>query len=130
MYNRRRREKRFFIYQQSQINKVLYNLPELPEIIKDFVVLKKRRTIHVGRCPFCHTLTSNETYFIVSNKGFKCFQCGKGGTNAFGFFMIYFDKPFDKVLQWLNNRYTNIELVPKPSSYSNKRKGDDDNLPF
>jgi DNA primase len=134
-YRRRKRKERMYVFDQKQINQVLYNLPNLVSLVKEYVVLKKQKSIYVGRCPFCHPMTDNSKHFIVSEKGFKCFECGKGGTNAFGFFMIYFDKPFDDVLRWLNLNYTNPSInlnFSYSSSYKKKMDNEEDDydLPF
>ena len=125
--NRRVRKETFFVYDQKDINRVLYNSPSNVDLIKEFIPLRKINKNHVGRCPFCRELTNNEKHFIVSEKGFKCFECGKGGTNIFGFLMIYFDKPFDKILNWVNIRYSKVDIKPI------RIKGDPslvDDLPF
>lgn len=127
----RKRLKCDYIYNQSDINNVLYKLDML-KVISNFVPLKKSGCIHVGRCPQCKPLTQNERYFIVSLKRnlYKCFQCGAGGTNSVSFIMRYFNISFDKALRFLNDKYVEIELVPERIRFMKRKTNIDDNLPF
>ena len=74
-FQRFKKLKSYFVYNQTLINKIIYNTPLLM-VIKDYVVLKKSGKDYVGRCPFCKTLTTNDYHFRVSEKKrvYKCFE--------------------------------------------------------
>ena len=131
LFFKRKRLKCDYIYNQSDINKVLYKLNIL-EVISNFVPLKKSGSIYVGRCPICKVLTQNERYFIVSSKKnlYKCFQCGIGATNSVSFIMRYFNVPFDSAFIFLNKKYIKIKLTPKRIRFMERKTNIDDNLPF
>jgi len=111
------------IYDQKSINDILFNTT-LKQVIGDYVVLKKKGSLYVGRCPFCKTFTKNDYHFVISDKRhrYKCFECGVGGVHAVSFLMRYYDIPFSKALVYINSFYhknkfelkgTENKIVPK-----------------
>jgi len=132
LWHKRKRKKSYFIFNQGDINKVMFH-QDLLVVVKDFVSLRKRIKNHVGRCPFCKPLTTNDAHFIVNEKKrrYKCFECGRSGATAASFLMQYFDAPFDKVLMFLNNKYgPNINLAYDRTRVLKNHSGTDDGLPF
>jgi DNA primase len=128
---KRRRIKSSAIYNQSDINKIMYNI-DFIKIISDFIPLKKTRSDYVGRCPFCKTITKNDKHFRVSEKRkrYKCFECGAGGSNAISFLMRYYNAPFDKIIKFVDNKYTNTGIKPERYCPIKQEGCIDDHLPF
>lgn len=130
-FNKRKRLKSIFIYNQQDINKILYKL-DFYDIIKEYIVLNKSGKDYVGKCPFCKTKTYNNKHFRVSEikKIYKCFICGAGGTNVISFLMRYYNKPFGDILLFVNKKYVKIELKIERIRSIKKGTNIDENLPF
>lgn len=130
--HKRKRKKSFWIYNQSDINKVMFH-QDLLTVARDFTPLRKKIKNYVGRCPFCRPITTNDAHFILNNNKrlYKCFECGRSGSTAASFLMQYFNESFDKVLRFLNEKYgPNINLAPKRTRVLKNHAGTDDDLPF
>ncbi len=111
---------------------------DLVSIIGKFVKLKRAGSRYVGLCPFHNEKTPSFT--VTINKGYKCFGCGQGGSNAVDFIMKYTGQQFvDAVIQiasmtginveknvipGLNKRVVNIvnKIEPAPIDYIPKNK--------
>lgn len=121
------------IYNQKDINAILYNTP-LSVVIGDYVVLRKSGQDFVGRCPFCKELTHNDYHFRISDKKkkYKCFECGFGGTMVSSFIMKYYNIPFDRALRFINAEYYRYKFPLRiEGNVVNKAKNIiDDDLPF
>ena len=133
LFHNRKRLHSSWVYNQEDINKVLYNVPLIT--IKDYIPLREGKNgDYMGRCPFCKPLTKNDRHFRVSVKRnlYKCFECGIGGTNIFSFLMIYYKKPFDEVFRYIIKNYTDFKIYPnRGSNWSLKKMAcKDDDLPF
>jgi DNA primase len=127
-----KKPKNRLIFDQKDINKVLSKVNFLL-LFKEFIVLRKKGYNYVGRCPFCKTFTKNDFHFVVNPKKklYKCFECGVGGTNVISFLKRYFDQPFDRILFYLNKKYSHIENIKHIGvSKSRTYKGEQNNLPF
>ncbi len=133
MFTRRKRIKSYFIYEQNDINMILFNT-SLFLVISDFVVLRKSGNDYVGRCPFCKYGMKNNYHFRVSErlKLYKCFECGAAGKNASSFLMRYYSKPFDYILRFINTNYHNCKfnLNIKGIVAVKKKNHIDEGLPF
>ena len=133
LYNKRKRLKSRNIFSQEDINKVLYSIP-FAEIIGEYVVLRKTKTDHVGRCPFCRPLTKNNSHFRVSDrkKVYKCFECGESGTSAIKFLMMYHNLPFDKTIRFVNRYYSSVDMILpiRTGSLGKSSSCKDEDLPF
>lgn len=130
-FRRRKRLKSRFIYNQNDINKVVFNL-DLVDILSDFISLRKKGNNFVSRCPFCREITENDYHFVVSRKKslYKCFECGTGGTSIISFLMKYYNAPFDKIIYFLDKKYTKIGIKPERIRVVKKNSNIDDDLPF
>lgn len=131
LYHRRGKRKRSsYIFQQEDINNVIFKLPPMSKVIGEFVPLRKSGKDFVGRCPLCKQITQNDKHFRVSDKKglYKCFECGAGGNSSTSFLVRYFDSTFGDVLIFLNNKYTKISLPRE----IRRMKGPniDEDLPF
>lgn len=133
LFCKRKRIKSSIVYKQEDINNILFNT-SLLTVISDYIPLRKSGKDYVGRCPFCKSFTHNDYHFRVSpnKKLYKCFECGVGGKFATSFLMIYYNKPFDEILKYINKKYhnnkykLNIEKI-----IINKQKNNiDEDLPF
>jgi len=131
IFNNRKRKKTHCIYSQEDINKVMYASPFF-KIINDYISLRKSGKDYVGRCPFCKELTNNDRHFRVSTDKnlYKCFECGAGGKNAISFLMRYYDKPFDRVLSFINRNYTKIDIKHIRTRNLDYGSSIDEDLPF
>ncbi len=132
LWHKKKRKKSYFIFNQIDINKVMFH-QDLLVVVKDFVPLIKRKENYVGRCPFCKPITTNNSHFILNDKKrlYKCFECGRSGSTASSFLMQYFNASFDEVLKFLNKKYgPNIDLFPERTRVLKNRSGIDDDLPF
>src|ERR1044072_3045477 len=94
------------VYDDKDVAVILKNTP-LPMVIGDYIALRRKGSLHVGRCPFCRDLGNNDWHFAVSTKKrrFKCFLCGIGGKHATGFLKLYHKIPFSKAISFLNWYY-------------------------
>ena len=119
------------IFSQEDINKVLFNMPSMSVVIGEFTPLRKSGKDHVGRCPLCKTITTNNSHFRVSDhkKLYKCFECGAGGTSSISFLMRYFNIPFSDALRFANKSHAKQQILPKRIRSQEKSNIDDD-LPF
>lgn len=119
------------VYNQKDINKVIYSL-KLKDVIGDHISLKKKGKDYVGRCPMCKEFTTNNSYFRVSEikNVYKCFQCGIAGTKPTRFIMQYYGVTFDKALVYLNKVYLKYDLIPEKNRVVKRKTIKGDNLPF
>jgi DNA primase len=131
LFNKHKRLKSGEIYSQEDINKVMFNLPNMSVIIGEFTPLRKSGKDYVGRCPICRPITKNNFHFRVSDwkKRYKCFECGVAGNNAVSFLMQYFKSPFSNMLRFVNKIYAGQVISPKRIRSQEKSNIDDD-LPF
>jgi len=83
------------------------------EIISQYVKLKKQGNNHIGLCPFHNEKTPS---FTVSNKGYKCFGCGKSGTDAVAFLMESQEINYIQAIKIIAERY-NIQIQQETKSY-------------
>jgi len=129
-FHKRKRLKSKYIFNQSDINKVMFSMPPMSVVISDFTSLKKCGNEYGGRCPICKPLTTNNTHLRVSDKKnlYKCFECGAGGTNSISFLMRYFNSPFGEILFFVNKAYTKLDITPQ--RIRSLRSNIDDDLPF
>ncbi len=131
--SRRKRIKSYLIYEQNDINMILFNT-SLFLVISDFVALRKSGSDHVGRCPFCKLGMENNYHFRVSErlKLYKCFECGAAGKHASSFLMRYYNRPFDYILRFINKNYHNVKfnLNIKGIVAVKKKNHIDEGLPF
>lgn len=102
------------IYDQKSINEILFNTT-IKQVIEEYISLKKKGSLFVGRCPFCKVLTNNNEHFVVSEKRkrYKCFECGVGGTNGISFLMRIHNIPFTKAIQYVNNHFHKFKFKLK-----------------
>lgn len=84
------------------------------EFISGYVKLKKHGSNMLGLCPFHHEKTPS---FNVSNKGYKCFGCGKSGTDAVAFIMELQNINYIQALKLLSERY-NIPIEEETKLYT------------
>lgn len=129
-FHKRKRIKSDYIFKQEDINKVMFNMPKMSEVIGEFISLRRGGIDYVGRCPFCRTFTDNDKHFRVSDrKGlYKCFECGAGGTNSISFLMRYFNLSFGDVLLFACRNYTDVKITPY--RIRSRESYIDDGLPF
>lgn len=83
------------------------------QFISEYVKLKKNGAGYVGLCPF-HNEKSDS--FHVSNKGYKCFGCGKSGTDAVAFIIELQNLNYIQALKFLSEKY-NIPIEEETKSY-------------
>ena len=75
---------------------------DLVEIVSKYVKLKKHGSGMVGLCPFHKEKTPS---FNVSKKGYKCFGCGKSGTDAVAFLMEHDSINYIQALKIISDKY-------------------------
>jgi twinkle protein len=83
------------------------------EFISGYVKLKKHGSNMLGLCPFHSEKTPS---FNVSNKGYKCFGCGKSGTDAVAFIMELENLNYIQALKLLAEKY-NTSIEEEVKSY-------------
>jgi twinkle protein len=83
------------------------------EFISGYVKLKKHGSNMLGLCPFHSEKTPS---FNVSNKGYKCFGCGKSGTDAVAFIMELENLNYIQALKLLAEKY-NTSIEEESKSY-------------
>lgn len=106
---------------QETIDRILQAAP-IVEVVKEFVALKKRGAVYVGCCPFHSEKTPS---FIVSPaKGvYKCFGCGKGGSNVFEFIQAHETISFPEAVKFLGNKFK-IPVEHKEQNPEEKARAD------
>lgn len=135
--NRKKRLKSYYVYNQTDINNIVFNTPLLM-VLKDYIPLRKKGRkkgkAWVGKCPFCRSVTVNDSHFRVSDikRIYKCFNCGVAGTTSHSFLMRYYNKPFDEIIRFLNKKYhkNKFSLKPKGIVVDKKKGNRDEDLPF
>lgn len=115
LFYKRKRKKSRYIFNQEDINKVVFSLPKMSAVIGEFIPLRKSGSDFVGRCPFCKEMTQNDRHFRVSDrKGvYKCFECGAGGAGSISFLMRWFDSSFGDVILFVNKKFLNLDIEPE-----------------
>ncbi len=83
------------------------------EIIVDYVKLKRKGANMVGLCPFHSEKTAS---FTVSKQGYKCFGCGKSGSDAVAFLMEHNHINYIEALKIISDKY-NIPFNENVKSY-------------
>lgn len=129
---RRKRLKSTFVYNQSDVNQIVW-ATSIVEIISDFINLNKTKSAFVGRCPFCKWVTKNNKHFRVSEKfGYKCFECGSGGKTSHSFIMRYYNVPFDTAIEFINRTYYkgNCKLRIERNVVDKSKNIEDEDCPF
>lgn len=124
--------KSYGIIKQEDIN-ILYKSTPMSLVVGDYVKLKKIGNNYGGRCPFCKTFTNNNYHFKVNDKKmvYKCFECGTGGCSVARFLMIYYNQPFDVIMNFINKQYHNNKLDLRiEGKVVNKEHISDEDLPF
>lgn len=83
------------------------------QLISEYVKLKKHGSNMLGLCPFHSEKTPS---FNVNNKGYKCFGCGKAGTDATAFIMELQGINYIEALKLIAAKY-NIEIEQDTKTY-------------
>lgn len=83
------------------------------QFISEYVKLKKHGSNMLGLCPFHSEKTPS---FNVNNKGYKCFGCGKAGTDATAFIMELQGINYIEALKLIAAKY-NIEIEQDTKTY-------------
>lgn len=83
------------------------------EFISEYVKLKKKGSDMFGSCPFHNEKTAS---FSVSNRGYKCFGCGKSGTDAVAFLMELKNLNYIEALKFMAEKY-NTPLQEETKQY-------------
>lgn len=101
---------------------------DLVEVVSQYTTLRKKGKDYVGLCPFHNE--KSPSFSVDSKKGiWKCFGCGKGGTEAISFLMDKENLDYPGALKWLASFYNilipeDVKPVP-PKSPSKKNKDTD-----
>jgi DNA primase len=102
-----------YTYKQEDINAVDFNI-DLVTVISDFTELSKRGKDYIGECPFCKCgKHAGQKHFRVSRikKVYKCYNCGQSGRRSTQFITQFFETSFENALEYLNRKYTKINLI-------------------
>ena len=86
---------------------------DLVEIVSQYVKLKRSGNNMLGLCPFHKEKTPS---FNVSKQGYKCFGCGKSGTDAVAFLMEHDSINYIQALKIISDKY-NIPFSEKVKAY-------------
>jgi DNA primase len=102
----------------------IFDAAPLPDVVSEFVSLKRRGVNLLGLCPFHNEKTPSFT--VSPAKGiFKCFGCGKGG-NAVNFIMEHEHLSYPEALRWLAKKYhieiEEKEVTPEELAKQNERE--------
>ena len=97
---------------QDTVNKIL-DSAQIVEVISDFVSLKRRGANFIACCPFHNEKTPS--FYVSPSKGiYKCFGCGKSGTEV-GLVMEHESMTYVEALKYLAKKY-GIEVKEKEDS--------------
>ncbi len=100
----------------------IYDAADIVDVVKDFVVLKKRGANYIGLCPFHNEKTPS--FSVSSTKGiFKCFGCGKGG-NSVNFIMEQEHLTYVESLKYLAKKY-HIEIEERELTQEEQQQQND-----
>src|SRR5664279_679868 len=100
----------------------IYDAADIVDVVKDFVVLKKRGANFLGLCPFHNEKTPS--FSVSSTKGiFKCFGCGKGG-NSVNFIMEQEHLTYVESLKYLAKKY-HIEIEERELTQEEQQQQND-----
>lgn len=95
------------MYSQESIDELKAKVSVL-EVIEKHISLKQKGTSFIANCPF-HKETTPSFYVTPAKGIYKCFGCGKSGTDAIQFIMDYKHIPYPDALRYLADEY-NIVL--------------------